>query len=273
MKLTGAVFLHVTNMKKVDGSANLSEQVESLIHCFNNPRRPNLEAALKAINGSTSSVSIWDELQHAKLLPEDLIQDARRMYRSSPPEDVVGYRNYPRFNTPSTLLGALTIAADPAGIMAAERHSRELVSSLAPWRPICSDEIEWGFISHIPDYIVFLGNAVEAACDTVELSLDQYGLDYHLIDEDSQIPLPILIRNILNSWQCWQIATEKNLDICGPRWPFDYTIGESRRFSDLGNPFTPLLDLWRTGYIIGSQFSNNDPKIRLYANQVLIKCP
>ena len=41
-------------------------------------------------------------------------------------------------------------------------------------------------------------------------------------------------------------------------------IGRNKRFSDLINPFDPLVELWKTGYLTYSYFDQSDFIARLY---------
>ena len=87
-----------------------------------------------------------------------------------------------------------------------------------------------------------------------------------LVPERGELNLPYLVRHAIGAWNGWNIAVESGLEITAPRWPFDVAMG--RRFSDLPNPFEPLLFLWGTGYQLVCPFTERDPTIRLYAGMI-----
>jgi hypothetical protein len=58
------------------------------------------------------------------------------------------------------------------------------------------------------------------------------------------------------------VAVREDLPISSPRWPLDGR--QWMHFRQLQNPFETLLDLWCTGYLLFSEFTDKDPVARLY---------
>lgn len=244
----------------------LTDYIDRLNARYNQPLRPHLVNILQHISTTGSPSDMWESLFHKGLLPSDFCTSGTRRFGASTDVHEVWPDDRPQeVLKPTTIAGVLAVAADPDGMLMAESYARDFVYRLAPWSAVCNDCIVWYFtvIEHDPPY---LGLSYDSARDTVNWTLCQHGIDEHSYNADvSQSKLPSLVQRALSAWNGWQIAVERNLEILEPKWPLDLT--KWRRFSDLENPFQPLLDLWCTGYRIISNFES-DPTIRLYAKPV-----
>jgi hypothetical protein len=247
---------------------DLSQRIQILLERFNRPPRPKLAASTAAIQGMTTDQG-WEMLVKLGLVPMEFASDRRRSYGENVGGQSIKPSDRPTIlKRPSSLSAVLTVAADPEGMVVAENFARELAQRLTAWTAVCNDQVVWYFMERPIDYIPYLGLAYDSARDTVNLTLDENGINSDaLLPDKEQVPLPILVRWGLAAWEAWRKAESLNLEIWGPSWPLDHKMFS--RFSDLPNPFEPLLDLWSTGYLLYSSFEASDPTIRLYAQTVI----
>lgn len=244
----------------------LNEYINCLEATYNNPPRPHLGEIRTKIRLDESPLNIWNELLRNGYIPSEFVSSTLRHFGVSSDRDDIWPDDRPEEHPePLNMAGVLTVASDPQGMLAAESHAREFARRLAPWTAVCDNRIVWYFttVEYDPYY---LGLAYDSARDTVHLSLCQHGIKestYHPNTESRG--LPSLVQRALAAWNGWQLAVQRNFEILEPKWPLDLT--KWKRFSELENPFEPLLDLWCTGYRIVSNFES-DLTIRLYAKPV-----
>jgi hypothetical protein len=106
------------------------------------------------------------------------------------------------------------------------------------------------------------GTAFFSAEQSVLLE-DKNDIDVHRMTVgESEYQLPYPVRFTLACWQAWELAVNRHLELTEPQWP---DLRRWKYFSDLANPFEPLLDLWCTGYRMIASFTEVDPGIRLIA--------
>lgn len=245
----------------------LSDYIQLLLERYNQPERSLFAMVAQVVHGCASPLEAWTALEVSHLLPANFVRSEQRHYA-----DVTSIKSTDRpheVTSPSTFQAVLTIASDLGGIGAAESYARELARSLSPWRAVCNDDVVWYFMERPIDSVVYLGLAYNSARDTVNWTLEEYGIELDSLEPSRDVcPLPLVVRNCLAAWQGWEIAVQKNFAIQRPTWPFNFE--KWRLFSQLANPFESLLKLWCTGYLLYSDFSEADPTIRLYAQQAAL---
>jgi hypothetical protein len=245
------------------------EYLRRLAERFNNPLRPQLSAVIEATRGIDDPNRAWEQLLHERLLPEAFIQDQRRRFAVNAEGQLIWPTDrLPEHLSPSSIGSVRTVASDPGGILEAEAQARELARRLVPWTAVCNDQVVWSVTDNPykrhPYEVVYLGLPFNSAQDTVNWTLSHYGIEISpLGDDEGELTLPVIVRETLAAAAGWEIGASRGLEIREPRWPLDLSKWQS--FSQLDNPFIPLLDLWCTGYRLACDFEEKDPTIRLYA--------
>jgi hypothetical protein len=241
-----------------------------LAEAYFSPRCPLLDTVWRILEGVQDPSEGWAAVSRAGVLPEEFAKDGRRCYAKDSGTDLPRVSDRPSCDkTPSTVAAVATIASDPHGVLRAELLGRELAERLKPWGAVCNDQVVWSFATQAPNYVGYLGLAYDSARDTVELSLDEYSIDYQRF-HNFDTPLPsLLVSRAVAASNAWEFAISHGLKIGGPRWPLDRERYSA--FSELANPFQPLIELWLTGYLFVAPFSEEDPSIRLYAKRVKLR--
>jgi len=206
---------------------------------------------------------LWDDLAQRAILPEELAKDERRRFVCETANNPIWPKSRPpELLRPNDFRAVLALASDSTGVLAAERAARELVRRLQPWGPVCNDRIVWYFTSNSFDPVYF-GRSIQFAADSVLWTFWE-----HRIDIDSMFPeiketnLPLIVQRIVQAYEGWFIASERHLSRFQPEW---IEVIKWRNFSDLPNPFEPLIEIWTRGYRLFPEFSQQDPYIRLYS--------
>lgn len=245
----------------------LSDYIHFLVKRYNQPDRSLYPLVSQLVKSGASPLDVWKSLEASKLLPAEFIRSERRFYTEG--ASVKSSDRPHEGALPSTIQAILTVASDLGGIGAAESYARELARSLSPWSAICNDQVVWHFMEREIDSVVFLSLAYNSARDTVNWTLDEYGIDMDSLEPSKDVcPLPLVVRNCLAAWQGWEVAVQKQMVIQQPKWPLD--LAKWHSFSQLANPFASLLKLWCTGYLIYSDFNEADSTIRLYTQHCSI---
>jgi hypothetical protein len=149
-----------------------------------------------------------------------------------------------------------TAGAD--GVAAAERQVREFFVRLAPWSASTTPRIEWRSVAAQPDAPVAFGGAFELASDATMEAVEEEGFTREALGERDK-RLPYIADRVLRLHRAWGIAVERGLEVLPATWPTQAVRG--RRFAELADPFEPLLELWKLGYVIEA----DDESAQLYA--------
>ncbi len=243
---------------------DFDDQARTRVERYWYPLRPELSLATTTVAAISNPLQAWEKVKSANLLSETFFADHRRMFAQDVPGELLKIQDRRSImSRPSSVRAVIAIASDLTAVLAAEAHARELARRLVPWTGVCDDKVVWHFSERPLDFWVYLGIPYDGAIDTVNWTLDEYGVESKgFIPEKRAVPLPNLVRRTLGAWRGWNYGVEQNFEILEPRWPLDFT--KWRFFSDLTNPFDPMLDLWRTGYHLISSFQPDDPMIHLY---------
>lgn len=252
----------------------LVDMISSLQSKFDRPERPKLRDVQSIVTSSASPNDAWIRLHNSGSIAPVLCDDDRRRFA----QHTEGQRLFPSDRPiesaiPSSLIAVATVASDPEGILKAEDYARGFANRLIPMGSICNDEVVWYFTENpykrFPFETTTFGRPFQSALYTLEWSLESHGIVLEEFESGNVSErFPQLVDCVVAAWEGWRVAASRRLTITNSMEPFDRSRWQ--HFSDLPNPFEPLLELWRTGYRIVCPFSREDSTIRLYAKPV---CP
>ncbi|MCP3137349.1 hypothetical protein [Pyxidicoccus xibeiensis] len=247
--------------------------LEALARRALHPERPHLASARAAVAGIRDSGAAWRELAARGTIPQDFIDNDRRRFvmtaefvqaalaRGAPPvlEDD---------RTPPTLRMALTLAADPTGVLAAESATEVLYSRLKPWGARDVTRFRWLGVEDFELRDVSVGVAFNAVLDAVAVSLEEHGVDWDTLLPQPAPAVPYPYLKSIKGYLGWRLAVREGLEVSGASWPLS-TV-RNRPFAELSNPFEPLLALWATGYVLLAE-NEEEGIVKLIARQVSIQ--
>lgn len=245
---------------------NKETYLQRLTSCYNKPVRQQLDKAFDVVDGAADPLEAWSRVIRSGLLTNNFADTKDRRYAEADEGKQLWPTDRPEEKSqPGSMEAVLAVAADPNGMSRAEQHARELARRLEPWGAACDGQVIWYFTDNLYE-VSCLGHPYESAQNSVFLTLEKQGIDPHLFEPSkNESPLPILLRSALGAWEGWRVAVDHGFELSEPGW---IDLSQWKGFSDLENPFEPLLDLWCTGYRMVCPFEKNDPKIRLYATPV-----
>ncbi|AFE04863.1 hypothetical protein COCOR_02846 [Corallococcus coralloides DSM 2259] len=247
--------------------------LEALARRAFHPEQPHFASALAAVAGISDCGAAWRELAARGVIPQGFIENDRRRFvmtaefvqaalaRGAPPilEDD---------RTPPTLRMALTLAADPTGVLAAESATEVLYSHLKPWGAREVTRFRWLGVEDFALRDVSLGVAFNAVLDAVAVSLEEHGVDWDTLLPLSPPDVSYPYLKSIKGYLGWGLAVREGLEVSGASWPLRTVLG--RPFAELPNPFEPLLALWKTGYVLLTE-NEEEGIVKLIARQVPIQ--
>jgi hypothetical protein len=135
----------------------------------------------------------------------------------------------------------------PDGVAAAERHAREMFARFEKWGASAAPKIEWQSVATAPRPPATFGAAFELASDAALEAVEQEGLTRETLAPDDQ-RLPYFVDRVLRMSAAWQLAVKRDLEVLPATWPPSAVRGH--KFSELPDPFEPILQIWQLGYLI-----------------------
>jgi hypothetical protein len=216
------------------------------------------------LNNDTGAAEEWAEMVRSGAVPGPFATAAHRRYADAAADlYLAASARPPELTFPSPALFARAVAADLPGVLAAEAHAKELAQRLRPWGAVFDGIVVWYITTRPLDYVAYLAPSYESARDTLDDSLEDAGVRFDEIFRAYRAArLPYAVRKCLAANHGWHVAVREDLPISSPRWPLDGR--QWMHFRQLQNPFETLLDLWCTGYLLFSEFTDKDPVARLY---------
>ncbi|MDB4994439.1 MAG: hypothetical protein JWM74_1871 [Myxococcaceae bacterium] len=238
------------------------------------PRRAKLAAAKSAVKGITDPVDAWAALSNVLPLPLST-NPSRRFERAPfllpkpgepPTAPTLGVE---LTRSPPTIAACLALASDPAGILAAEDLAREAVRRLAPWGVPPLRATIWTVVPKWPLAAVQGGEPVfNAVYMSLQMRPPKRGNVLYL-DGAFQTAATILAQHLairaagdlVTLQLCgaftdavgfaarWQAAA--GLGMLAPKYehaPGEHVPAAGTPFSELPDPFEPLLELMHLGY-------------------------
>jgi hypothetical protein len=215
------------------------------------PSRPNLDAARAVIAGERDPSAAWLKLASQGLIPSSFTDGSRRFAFSADPapaqltQEVQSGR---LFDHPPTMEAVLTLAADPDGMLAAERALGELLARLEPWNAELPSKKYWMAAPADHPHAATLNGAYVIALDALEASLGESGVPLAQWMPPEEAGLPNIAARALAADTGWRFAVEKSLRISRSCWP-PQRLAE-QPFASVPNPFEALIELWMTGYVL-----------------------
>lgn len=242
--------------------------IRHLVRRFNCPERPNLEHALSVVDGASHPEIAWERVCFARILVPSWHGRASREFAVIPDESKYVTRDEVETQEfPTSVADVISVAADYSSIYIAEVCAMSLAERLAPWRGKHTRRMVWHWFDEPPQRTVYMSPALDSARDTVDDSLEENGVDISSLQPTKEeADLPLLVRRTIAAARGWEMASENDWLLGGSRWPFNHK--NKTRFRELENPFAPLLDLWKTGYLTVSRFTRESPEIKLYGKRV-----
>jgi len=237
--------------------------VSALSRAYCHPNRQMSPEVQHLIDSSVNDGNLWDEFCIRGLLPAEFSSNTSRRFGSTKHGQSIWPTSRPtELIRPDSRVGIAALLSDLDGILAAESLARELNRRLVPWGAFPLNRIIWYF-TNINYEVSYLGSPYESVIDALGDVLDEPSTDIHsLIEEELIATLPPLLRDASRAYSDWMIASNLKLQIKQTAWS---RFSSGVRFSDLNNPFESLLRFWGTGYRIVSDFTQNEPGLRLYA--------
>ncbi len=204
---------------------------------------------------------VWEIVGKELGNTEWLQSDHREFGEHIPGKLIFAGKNPSTHRSPTSLVAIATIASDPNGMLKAESHARQFAQALTKFGAIFSGKTVWYFTDN--PYTSggfetpYMGRAYVKATEVVYNSpiADDYEMEHDEISE--RLPLPV--QEAVLAWECWNTAASRGLRIDNP------PVWECQFFSDLPNPFEPLLAFWTIGYRISIDLSEEDSDLHLYA--------
>ncbi|RCS56235.1 hypothetical protein DTL42_00015 [Bremerella cremea] len=248
-----------------------SELDEMLRDRFDRPIRPKLQDMLSVINRSDTPDLACQRLEESGIIKAGFFSNPQRSFAPYVPGTRILPSERPTPDRrPDSLAMVIAIASDPDGILRAEAAAREFARRLKPFQAMFSESLVWyltenAFRDSHPFETTRLGRSYFAIEMTLALCLESEGIDVEQLRIGEPCErMPLLIQYALAAWDGWRIAQRRDLRVTSDFWP----VGryEFERFRQLPNPFSPLLELWLTGYRISANFDKDDSAVHLYAN-------
>ncbi len=259
--------------RRTDRVAGLSgrELVQRLLA----PKRPQRDAVLEALDGISEPAEAWEVLAARGLIPVEwtsggarqVTVDGVRCERCGAKVEFIGHlRDCPDANTPATVRAAATLAADPAGISAAESLAKLAFERLYGDVAVADPRIVWRVgesakCSPLSDRRPGQVRAKSAKPGLWE-AWSTFAREFRARDD---LPVPRGYRRyreglyvldfVVDPWaerqarsaievalQPWMYALQRDAVF---HWGWALSVRETRP-----NPFTPVCDVWALGYAV-----------------------
>ena len=228
-----------------------------------NPRRPRLAEARAAAEGASSGAEAWQRMVERGLVPEELARSPHRLFAVANTERSAATATGDRLElhpAPPTVEAAVTLAADAANALEAERLARTLRERLVPWGAKTAERIEWVLLTHRIPFSFRQGSALNIAMYSLELALEQAGVELRRLRPE--IPeVPSFVNYIVRANEGWPRAVARSVAVLGEYKPPAELVG--RRFAALENPFEIALRIWSLGYVLDHSSAEETSSARL----------
>jgi hypothetical protein len=221
------------------------------------PRRRALEGVTSALDGVTDGAEAWEVLAARSLIPVEWPGDGARSFRGGL-RDRWGRVRRTAVADPPDVASAIALAADPDGVLAAERLAREFASTLRAWDQREPTHFEWAVLDRRGMLDVYRGpwpSQLEVALRRIRLSTPERAwaegraaTAANVEWTDSYVPAGL--REALSLAEFWRVMVE--LDA---RFPQSEPVPESwqgERVASVPCAFAALLSLWELGYALVS---------------------
>jgi hypothetical protein len=259
----------------------LSLSDKSLVARVFAPARPKLREVLEVASASDDAAEVWETLAARGVIPSEWMGDGERVFAEDerPPalaerafNDQPTYAAVQRYleegprlcDVPPTVAAACALASDVQGMTTAERVAREAVRRLAVWGAPQPHRVCWRIVDPDrwetqPGDYRHMPAAIAVGCAFAMTPSAEKNL---LRARAHVFGTPAWRASF--TWECtahWRYLARGRAQIAPPRsdvldrldsggYPTIPKPLRGKRFSELENPFEPLLSLWASGYAL-----------------------
>lgn len=212
------------------------------------PDRPKLREARAAASGISKPRDAWSALTTTGLVPS-----GGWLFADDDPDT-------PIHRWPTSVDLCVALAADPAGVAAADGYAREAIVRLVPWGadPGCR-HVAWRLGGSItgtrPRTLAHAAAKTAGAGVATDAERAQIRRSVRALQARPDVEALYASWDV-EGWLWWELARRADApfpEAQARQWPLSVRQAlAGRRFRDLPNPFEPLLDVWRLGYALGT---------------------
>ncbi len=172
----------------------------------------------------------------------------------------------PRHKTPQYVCDVMRVRAAHNRMARVELECEKFLSAVKQWG--CKDTlyVDWLFCDRLPtDRVLYLDGPFDFAYDLLWWSIDSYGVtDENVEGLPWYIPpktLPKIAYKALRSCYGWEFAVENNIPVRGLTYALPQR--DVRSYSELENPFVPLVSIMEHGCYVTNFPTGEQPSIRV----------
>lgn len=231
-------------------------EYETVVQRVLRPSRDKFVPVFHALEGVSDGAEAWEVLAARGLIPVEWAEDSKRSFRGGV-RDRWGRVRMTAEATPPDVRSAMTIAADPSGILAAERLAREVGSSLRDWGVKEPQHFEWNIMDN--SGLASLGKLavpaeLEASLRYIRMSTAARAWAEGRANAVENVYsgstyLPHGLREALSITEFWRVMVEIDAYFPSSRVPDAW---QERPVASVKCAFAALLSLWAVGYALVS---------------------
>jgi hypothetical protein len=189
----------------------------------------------------------------------------QRRYCGFAPGEKFSLEEIPRYDAPQYPVDCRRIRSSRSRMAHVESDCKALLAAAKQWGGIDASYVDWMFVDVLPTYLSYLGGSFDFAYDLLWWSIEAYGLtDENIESVPWYIPpksLPHLAFKALRSCFGWEFAVEKDIPIRG--LPYTLPQRDVSSYSELENPFVPLVSIMEHGCYVIDLPTEKQPSIRV----------
>lgn len=214
---------------------------------FLRPTRGDLDelAATLDYRGTDPGASVWARAIRAGQIPASWADDPARRFRATRAElrsiEGIGSPKPHALPSPATARAALLFASDPEGLLAAERHAKQLVSRLEAWGGPPVTKVVWRLAGNPVAATRAKPRSLGALAPAVARLRAALGGTQRIYEPAHPHHRFQVVVDALHGSRRWQLIANSEISTHEPA-----LMG--RIFAELPNPFEPWLALALTGY-------------------------
>lgn len=221
------------------------------------PARNHVAALYAALEGVSDGEEAWEVLAARALIPIEWAGDESRSFRGGT-RDRWGRVRRATVASPPDVPSAVTLAADPDGVLAAERLTREFASSLRAWGQREPTHFEWSVLDERGMLDVYRGPwpaPLERALRNIRLSTAERAWAEGRAAVASNVEwsgafVPAGLRETLSLVEFWRVMVE--LSAAFPQVEPVPDAWQGERVASVPCALAALLSLWGLGYALVS---------------------
>jgi hypothetical protein len=231
-------------------------EYESVVSRVLRPARDHYKVVFAALDGVNDGAEAWEVLAARELIPVEWADDSKRSFRGGV-RDRWGRVRMTASASPPDVRSAMTLASDPAGILAAERLSREVGSALHDWGVQEPQHFEWNVLDS--SGLAALGKLavpaeLESSMRYIRLTTAERAWAEGRASAIENVYsgstyLPHGLREALSLAEFWRVMVEIDARFPSQRVPEAW---QEQPVAAVKCPFSALLSVWAVGYALVS---------------------